>query len=140
MKENAAGIRYLNNNLLMQRSTIENESFHRPNAYGFGRLVFFGIELNIFGIKLDQWMHDGPGEEEVSLFFADDRVVAKVIAKAVGRRVPQNIFGVRDLRGLGQQDRTCRTTHRHDDRRRPQTLWRSKARRSRPQRPERVAT
>jgi len=44
-----------------------------------------------FGIKLDQWVYDRPGEEEVSLFFADDRVVAK----AAGRRVPQNIFEVR---------------------------------------------
>jgi hypothetical protein len=46
---------------------------------------------DFFGIKLDQWVYDRPCEEEVSLFFVDDRVVAK----AVGRRVPQNIFEVR---------------------------------------------
>jgi hypothetical protein len=43
------------------------------------------------GIKLDQWMYDRPGQEKVSLFFVDDRVVAK----AIGRRVPQDIFEVR---------------------------------------------
>jgi hypothetical protein len=44
-----------------------------------------------FSIKLDQWVYDRPGQGEVSLFFADDRVVAK----AAGRRVPQDIFEVR---------------------------------------------
>jgi hypothetical protein len=43
-----------------------------------------------FGIKLDQWVYDGSGEPEVSLFFADDRV----IAKTVGRGIPQDIFQV----------------------------------------------
>jgi hypothetical protein len=44
-----------------------------------------------FGIKLDQWVYDRPGEEEVSLFFVEDRVVAK----AIGQRIPQDIFEVR---------------------------------------------
>jgi hypothetical protein len=44
-----------------------------------------------FGIKLDQWVYARPGEEEASLFLVDDRVVAK----AGGRRVPQDIFEIR---------------------------------------------
>ena len=42
------------------------------------------------GIKLDQWVYDRPGEGQVSLFFVNDRI----IAKAVGRDVPQDIFEV----------------------------------------------
>jgi hypothetical protein len=42
------------------------------------------------GTKLDQWVYDRPGQGQVSLFFADDRM----IAKAVGRGVPQDIFEV----------------------------------------------
>lgn len=43
-----------------------------------------------YGTKLDQWVYDRPGQGQVSLFFADDRM----IAKAVGRGVPQDIFEV----------------------------------------------
>src|SRR5262249_16783277 len=56
-----------------------------------------------FDIKLDQWVYDRPGEGAVSVFFADDRVVAK----AVGRRVPQNIFEVRLPARSGSASRTA---------------------------------
>jgi len=52
-----------------------------------GEICHYGF----FGIKLDQWVYDRPGQEDVSLFFVDDRLVAK----AVGRRIPQDIFEVR---------------------------------------------
>ncbi len=44
-----------------------------------------------FGIKLGQWVYDTLGEPEVSVFFAPDRVIAKTL----GRRIPQDIFQVR---------------------------------------------
>src|SRR5262249_51401594 len=44
-----------------------------------------------FDIKLDQWVYDWAGKSEVSLFFVADRV----IAKTVGRQIPQDIFQVR---------------------------------------------
>jgi hypothetical protein len=50
------------------------------------------ISHHVFhGTKLDQWVYDRPGQGQVSLFFAYDRMIAKV----VGRGVPQDIFEVR---------------------------------------------
>jgi hypothetical protein len=41
-----------------------------------------------FGIEVDQWIFSHAGASEVSVFFRDDRV----IAKAVGRDVPADLF------------------------------------------------
>jgi hypothetical protein len=43
-----------------------------------------------FGIEVDQWIYARPGRGDVSLFFRADRV----IAKAVGRDVPADLFQV----------------------------------------------
>jgi hypothetical protein len=43
-----------------------------------------------FGIEVDQWVFSCPGEVEASVFFRADRV----IARAVGRDVPADLFRV----------------------------------------------
>jgi hypothetical protein len=43
-----------------------------------------------FGIPVDQWTFSRAGDTDVSVFFRDDRV----IAKAAGRGVPSDLFRV----------------------------------------------
>jgi hypothetical protein len=44
----------------------------------------------LFGIDIDQWIFSRRGATDVSVFFRDDRV----IAKAVGRDLPADLFQV----------------------------------------------
>jgi hypothetical protein len=44
-----------------------------------------------FGIEVDQWIYARVGESDASVFFRDDRV----IARAPGRDVPEDLFDVR---------------------------------------------
>ncbi|MDI4236015.1 hypothetical protein OZ411_24700 [Bradyrhizobium sp. Arg237L] len=63
-------------------STAVRRSFGEPSRI---------CHYTFFGIKLDQWVYDILGEPEVSVFFAADRVIAKTL----GRHIPQDIFQVR---------------------------------------------
>jgi hypothetical protein len=48
------------------------------------------VHHTFFGIEVDQWIFSRPGASDVSVFFRDDRV----IAKSVGRDVPGDLFRV----------------------------------------------
>jgi hypothetical protein len=48
------------------------------------------IHHTFFGIEVDQWIFSRSGASDVSVFFRDDRV----IAKSVGRDVPADLFRV----------------------------------------------
>jgi hypothetical protein len=49
------------------------------------------IHHTFFGIEVDQWIFSRAGASDVSVFFREDRV----IAKSIGRAVPADLFRVR---------------------------------------------